>query len=104
MRPYPFVAGVLALPATLLRLLDSALSPRLAMWRSEGDDEERTPVIFDALSAARAEVLRMQEALEHDATRLNAEVFEEAPGGVSFGCLCRQQRRRAAGKNDALCH
>ncbi|MHB8796417.1 MAG: ArsA-related P-loop ATPase [Candidatus Nanopelagicales bacterium] len=59
---------LVALPATLLRLLDAALNPRLAMWRSDEGDQDQPPVIFEALSAARADVLRMHEALVHEAT------------------------------------
>lgn len=56
------------LPSVLERLLDSALTPRLAMWRSTGPSGEAA--VFDAVSAARHEIVRMRQALEHPATTL----------------------------------
>jgi arsenite-transporting ATPase len=56
------------LPSVLERLLDAALTPRLAMWRSTGSAGEAA--VFDAVSAARHEVVRMRQALEHPATSL----------------------------------
>lgn len=56
------------LPAILERLLDSALTPRLAMWRSTGPAGEAA--VFDAVSSARHEVVRMRRLLEHPATSL----------------------------------
>lgn len=53
-----------ALPGILLRLLDAALTPRLAMWRgSAGAD-----VAFDALSAARLSVLDLATMLAREST------------------------------------
>ncbi len=49
-------------PAILLRLLDSALTPRLAMWRFPGEAES-DPTVFEALSDARSELQRMNRAL-----------------------------------------
>ncbi|MDO8307131.1 MAG: ArsA-related P-loop ATPase [Actinomycetota bacterium] len=66
--PIARARGLVALPATMLRLLDAALSPRLAMWRSGDGDQDDASTIFDGLSAARALVLRMHEALMHEAT------------------------------------
>jgi arsenite-transporting ATPase len=59
---------LVALPAALERLLDSALTPRLAMWRSAGDTGEAA--VFDAVATARHEVVRMRQALEHPATSI----------------------------------
>ncbi len=56
------------LPSVLERLLDAALTPRLAMWRSTGSAGEAA--VFDAVSSARHEVVRMRQALEHPATSL----------------------------------
>ena len=56
------------LPTILERLLDSALTPRLAMWRSTGPAGEAA--VFDAVSSARHEIVRMRQALEHPATSL----------------------------------
>ncbi len=56
------------LPAILERLLDSVLTPRLAMWRSTAPSGD--PAVFDAVAAARREIVRMRQALEHPATSL----------------------------------
>ena len=56
------------LPSILERLLDSALTPRLAMWRSAGSGGE--PAVFDAVASARHETIRMRQVLEHPATSL----------------------------------
>ena len=59
------------LPAALLRLLDAVLTPRLAMLRpSGGVDTSGDASLFEALSAARAAVLRMTSALAHPATTI----------------------------------
>ncbi|MDI1288985.1 MAG: hypothetical protein PSX37_03415 [bacterium] len=53
---------LLQTPSTLLRLLDSALTPRLAMWRFPSEPEsDRT--IFEALSDVRDDLLRIESAL-----------------------------------------
>jgi arsenite-transporting ATPase len=59
---------LVGLPTVLERLLDSALTPRLAMWRSAGDRGDEA--VFDAVSTARHEVVRMRQALEHPATSI----------------------------------
>lgn len=59
---------LVALPAILESLLDSALTPRLAMWRSTGSAGDAA--VFDAVASARHEVVRMRQALEHPATSL----------------------------------
>ncbi len=53
---------LLQTPSILLRLLDSALTPRLAMWRFPSEPESDS-TIFEALSAARNVLLRMESAL-----------------------------------------
>lgn len=58
------------LPAVLLRLLDAALTPRVAMWRSSGDASGEAPTVFEALSTARADVVGMQQALTHPQTSM----------------------------------
>ncbi len=40
-------------PSVLVRLLDAALTPRMAMWRSRVDDR---PTVFEALSGLRHEL------------------------------------------------
>ncbi len=62
--PLARVRELVDLPSVLVRLLDAALTPRTAMWRG-GDGE---PALFEALSAARIEVLRLQRLLRHPAT------------------------------------
>jgi anion-transporting ArsA/GET3 family ATPase len=64
------------LPAVLTRLLDSILTPRLAMWRSAGATTEGA--LFDALSAARADVLRLAHLLAHSETTMR---LVSAPNG-----------------------
>jgi hypothetical protein len=59
--------GLVETPSALLRLLDSALTPRLAMWRFPGEGESDSTV-FEALSAARNHLQRMQTVLRHDET------------------------------------
>jgi len=59
---------LVALPAILESLLDSALTPRLAMWRSTGSAGDTA--VFDAVASARHEIVRMRQALEHPATSL----------------------------------
>lgn len=59
---------LVALPAILESLLDSALTPRLAMWRSTGSAGDAA--VFDAVASARHEIVRMRQALEHPATSL----------------------------------
>ena len=63
--------GLVDLPATLLRLLDAALTPRLAMLRPSGGAgaSDEAP-LFETLSASRAAVLRMSTALAHPATTI----------------------------------
>lgn len=58
------------LPGVLLRLLDAALTPRVAMWRSPADGSAPAPTVFEALSAARADVGRLQQALTHPRTTM----------------------------------
>lgn len=64
-------------PTAIVRLLDSALTPRLAMWRSTGEPESAATV-FEALSDARNDVLRMQSALVHRATLMRLVTTAEA--------------------------
>lgn len=52
--------GLVQLPGILLRLLDAALTPRLAMWRGPDDG----PGPFDACSSARLQVLDLVRAIE----------------------------------------
>ena len=60
------------LPAVLVRLLDAALTPRLAMWRAAG--RQPGPIegdtAFESLSRARGELLRLQRMLEHPTTTM----------------------------------
>ena len=60
------------LPSVLLRLLDAALTPRLAMWRSTtptgGTDDVDTA--FESLARARERVRDLQAALAHPATTM----------------------------------
>lgn len=61
---YERARELVQLPVALLLLLDSALTPRMAMWRSaRGED-----VAFTAMSAARLTVLRLAHLLAHPAT------------------------------------
>ena len=65
-------------PSILLRLLDSALTPRLAMWRFPGEADP-DPTVFEALSDARNELLRMEKALTggESVMRIVASVEDE---------------------------
>jgi arsenite-transporting ATPase len=56
------------LPSVLERLLDAALTPRLAMWRSTGPGGSEA--VFDAVATARHEVVRLRQALAHPATSM----------------------------------
>lgn len=53
---------LLQTPSILRRLLDSALTPRLAMWRF-ASEPETDPTIFEALSDARNDLVRIESAL-----------------------------------------
>jgi arsenite/tail-anchored protein-transporting ATPase len=56
------------LPAIGVRLLDAALTPRLAMWRSpEGAPDD---TVFEAVSRLRSELVRMQAVLERPSTTM----------------------------------
>ena len=46
------------LPALMVRLLDAALTPRLAMWRAAGEAEPGAAA-FEALAAARTRLLEL---------------------------------------------
>lgn len=68
-------------PAILVRLLDAALTPRLAMWRAPGETApESAATVFEALSDVRNELLRMHRALGHQDTlmRLVSTAEEES--------------------------
>ena len=71
---------LISLPGVLLRLLDAAMTPRLAMWRPADGPSGSAETAFDALSRARDEVARMQSAILHPATtmRLVTVAQEEA--------------------------
>ena len=58
---------LIAAPSRLVRLLDAALTPRLAMWRMPGEVES-APTVFEGLSALRSDLLRMDRALVHGDT------------------------------------
>lgn len=64
---------LLELPGVLVRLLDAALTPRLAMWRN-GRGEATA---FDALSAARLRALRLQALLQRPTTTVRLVVDAE---------------------------
>lgn len=64
-------------PTAIVRLLDAALTPRLAMWRSTGEPET-VPTVFEALSDARNDALRMQTALAHRETLMRLITTAEA--------------------------
>ena len=68
------------LPAVLERLLDAALSPSLAMWRtSEGED-----VAFDALAEARRTVSRLGRLLLRRDTTIRLVVPPTAAGAEAM--------------------
>lgn len=56
------------LPAAMTRLLDAMLTPRLAMWRSNGSSGDDT--LFEALSGLRLDVLRLRQMLISPATTM----------------------------------
>jgi arsenite/tail-anchored protein-transporting ATPase len=56
------------LPAIAVRLLDAALTPRLAMWRSPDGSGEGT--VFEALSRLRSEAVRLQAVLASPSTTM----------------------------------
>jgi arsenite-transporting ATPase len=58
---------LMAAPSRLVRLLDAALTPRLAMWRMPGEGES-APTVFEGLSSLRSDLLRMDRALGHGDT------------------------------------
>jgi arsenite/tail-anchored protein-transporting ATPase len=55
---------LLDLPAVLVRLLDSVLTPRTAMWRPGGEP------VFEAWSAARADAVRLLAMIRHPRTTI----------------------------------
>jgi arsenite-transporting ATPase len=57
---------LLALPAAMQRLLDSAMTPRLAMWRGSSEDAD----VFERFSVARAAVLRLVHVLDRATVRI----------------------------------
>ncbi len=60
------------LPSVLVRLLDSALTPRMAMWRAPRGQTgvPKGDTVFESLSRARGEALRLQRMLAHPATTM----------------------------------
>lgn len=59
------------LPASLGRLLDSALTPRLAMWRSAGSaSSDGAGTLFESMSTVRADVQRLRSLLAHPSTTM----------------------------------
>jgi arsenite/tail-anchored protein-transporting ATPase len=62
--PFARLRELVELPSVLVRLLDAALTPRMAMWRStRGDD-----VAFTSLSTARTAAVRLQQLLQRPTT------------------------------------
>lgn len=79
-------------PAVVVRLLDAALTPRMAMWRSPGEPDSESTV-FEGFSDARHEVRRMQKSLSHPdtvarlVTTADASAVTRTLAAVSTMCL-----------------
>lgn len=67
---------VVQLPGTLVRLLDAALTPRLAMRRPADDDEG----LFESLSAMRAAAFRLDRMLTRPTTTMRLVTQPKAEG------------------------
>ncbi len=68
---------IIELPGTLVRLLDAALTPQLAMWRTT---EDASGSAFDGLSRLRGELNRLIAMLEHPRTLVRLVVEPDAVG------------------------
>ncbi len=78
------------LPGVLLRLLDAALTPRLAMRRSADPVSGDSPSLFEALSDVRLDVVRMAQGLAHPSTTMRLVTIPEA------SAIARTERSAAA--------
>jgi arsenite-transporting ATPase len=68
--PSATARDLVSMPDMLVRLLDAALTPRMAMVRAA----DGSPAVFEALSAARTQALSLQQVLHRPTTTLRLVV------------------------------
>lgn len=78
--PIAAAIDLVGLPDALVRVLDAALTPRLAMARAA----DGSAVTFESLSAARAQAVRLRHVLQRPSTTVRLVVGPDpgAPGHV----------------------
>lgn len=114
--PSATARDLVTVPDMIVRLLDGALTPRMAMVRTA----DGGPAVFEALSTARTQVLRLRHLLQRPTTTLRMVVTPTDGGlahlerwfglfpllgvGVDGIILNRHPRKADAGSAEAAAH